>query len=1357
MITLMPRPRARPPILMTKFPGDLATPLVSLAMPKLHWDLETRSTLDLTEVGVRRYATHPTTGVWCISFAVDDGPVQIWFPPDPIPEVFFEAERNPDWTISAHNDAFEREIAEFILAPLYSWPLVPIARHRCTMAVALACALPGKLEKVAEALSLPLRKDPEGARLMRLMSKPRKARHGEDPKDIYWHDDDPEKLARLGEYCRRDTEVEREVERRLPPLTDAEQALWVLDAKINARGFHTDGLLLEAASHIAAAAYQAVQNELAQITKGALASTNQTEKLQSWLADHGCAVANIQKGTLSHALRRKDLDPVVRRLIELRRDAAHAAANKVDTLLAWRDPGDGRVRNTLRFHGAGTGRWTGHGPQPQNFKRDSDDVEGKCTAIATGDLAYVAKLYSPLEAVGNIARAMICAAPGRRLLIGDFSGVESRVLAWIAGEKTKLDAWAKFDVTGDPKLEPYYLNGRACGLPEEIARDTGKTCDLAYGYQGGIGAWNKLAPEGDASTEDDKRRYQQTWRRMHPYTAAFWRNIETAALKAVRHPNQIFTVKRLSVAYDGSTFLSITLPSGRALRYPFPRIKQGKFGDPVVVFMDNSGGKWTECNHGQGVYGGLLTENIVQAASRDLLAAAMQRLEAAGYPVVLHVHDEVVCEVPIGVLEEFQRLLTMVPEWAEGLPIAAKVRNGERFSKPSKPKPAGDVAAAIPEKAPSCNAQNGDDDREEEAVEAEDLHDAGDAAAVELFEKPVGRAAAGPKLETFDQELLKRIHAFQASLPQDGIQLDGEPENARSQGKAAGGNGHDRGGFNDYPHGECRSGRTIAVYDYLDHKGQHHTRIEKKAARDGGRNQYPQSFMVDGKWTQKKPPGWVKIPYRLPELLAAPSGTDVYVPEGEKDADSVRALGLIATTSSEGATPPKAKISNWTPELNRWFHGVRRAFILEDNDEPGRKFAREKAQALAGIVPDIRIVSFPDVPDGEDVSWWLQHRHTKEELLERCEAAPRWQDGEGTLESVCASDVVMRGIDWLWPNRFAVGKIGIVCGLPDEGKGQILCYITSRVTRALEWPNGEGRSPQGNVVVLSAEEDPSTNLVPRLAAAGADLSRIYFIKMVADRDERTGQPRKRMFSLISDLEKLRRMIIAVGDVKAVLIDPVSAYLGVGAIDSYRDTDVRAVLGPLKELAEELEIAVVTVMHFNKKIDITNTLLRVSNSMAFVGLPRHAYGVVADPDNMRKLFVRAKNNDAAESDNGTLAFHFDTREVGTDPKSSKPIRAPFVVWEPGYVDITATEAMQAASESKSPGERDKAKRFVQDMLAGGQKIPANEIKAAAEANGLSWRTINRAKDELKDKDGLDIIVDKDRTKPDGKWFWKLETT
>ena len=203
------------------------------------------------------------------------------------------------------------------------------------------------------------------------------------------------------------------------------------------------------------------------------------------------------------------------------------------------------------------------------------------------------------------------------------------------------------------------------------------------------------------------------------------------------------------------------------------------------------------------------------------------------------------------------------------------------------------------------------------------------------------------------------------------------------------------------------------------------------------------------------------------------------------------------------------------------------------------------------------------------------------------------QDGIAVLVSAKASSYKMTAIRWLWQDRFAIGKLGIIAGLPDEGKGQTLAFIAAQVTNGGEWPMCEGRSPLGSVVIFSDEDNPNDTSVPRFAAAGADLDRIHIIKMV--RDDKNGS---RMFSLVSDLETLRRKIIEIGDVRLVLIDPISAYLGVGKVDSFRGTDVRAVLTPLTTLAVETKVAVIGVMHFNKKTDVTNALLRISDSLAF---------------------------------------------------------------------------------------------------------------------------------------------------------------
>jgi putative DNA primase/helicase len=354
---------------------------------------------------------------------------------------------------------------------------------------------------------------------------------------------------------------------------------------------------------------------------------------------------------------------------------------------------------------------------------------------------------------------------------------------------------------------------------------------------------------------------------------------------------------------------------------------------------------------------------------------------------------------------------------------------------------------------------------------------------------------------------------------------------------------------------------------------------------------------------------------------------------------------------------------------------------------------------------------------------------------------PKPNGDAAAFESGRASGFQMTAIEWLWPNRFAIGKLGIIAGLPDEGKGQILCDIAARITSENDksWPCNEGVAPQGNVMLFSAEDDFSDTVVPRLAAAGADLNRIELVKMVREAGK------TRMFSLVSDLELLRQKIIEVENVKLLLIDPISAYLGHGKIDSFRTTDVRAVLGPLVDLAAELKIAIIAIMHFNKKVDITNALLRISDSLAFGAAARHVYGVVPDPENNRKLFVRAKNNLSTSSKDKALAYRFGARIVGND--NGKEIWAPHILWELNYVDVTASEAMQAAADNKSPGAAEAAKSLLLELLADGP-VEKKQIEEAAEAHMISATTLRRAREALK------VETKKEPRRRDGAWFWRL---
>jgi DNA polymerase I-like protein with 3'-5' exonuclease and polymerase domains len=496
-----------------------------------------------------------------------------------------------------------------------------------------------------------------------------------------------------------------------------------------------------------------------------------------------------------------------------------------------------------------------------------------------------------------------------------------------------------------------------------------------------------------------------------------------------------------------------------------------------------------------------------------------------------------------------------------------------------------------------------------------------------------------------------------------------------------------------------------------------------------------------------------RIIYNWRAIMAAGPGATVFVVEGANKANPLIAAGLLATA---------APYHQWGNECVEALAG-RHILYLEDHDYPDAKgqctAKKLSADAQAKLSP--RAASFRIVPGlllwknlghtgepphGWDVKDWIEQGGDATELIDICKQVPT---DLRELESVSAASVDMESYDWLWPGRFAIGEIGLIVGMPDEGKGQMLAYIAARVTRELTWPNNEGQAPQGNVILLTAEDHIKKTIVPRLEAAGADRSRIEILKMVNDIDPKDGKRRKRMLSLVTDLDRLRQKVLAIGGVNTILIDPATAYLGVGKVDSYRTTDIRAVLSPLRDLAEELSVAVIGIMHFNKKVDVTNVLLRVSDSLAFVAAPRHVFGVIDDREHGRKLVVSAKNNLAdAEQKRKSLAFHFDAKQVGTDPRNGKPIEAPFIVLEPGYVDVTASEALSAVNENKSPTMLEDAKRFLRDMLvAGGGRALRADIEEAAEAEKISERTLRRAKTALK------IRAEKDRA-ADGKWYWIL---
>jgi DNA polymerase len=287
--------------------------------------------------------------------------------------------------------------------------------------------------------------------------------------------------------------------------------------------------------------------------------------------------------------------------------------------------------------------------------------------------------------LGDLSRSLIVAAPDYVLIGADFSSIESRVLAWIAGEDWKLDSYRRYDATQDPCDEPYCTTAcRIFGVsPGTYTKDSperavGKTCDLSFGFMGGLAAWRKFEP--DRFTDAEVGQFKNEWRAAHPKIRNFWYAIDRAAWEALHNRGDVIRCGPVAFKVAGA-FLFLKLPSGRKLSYP---VATNKLNDPehgVVLFKDNGQGRWRDCRDGHGGYGGLWTENIVSAISRDLLVEAMQRVEAAGYPIVLTIHDEILCEVPegFGSTDEFTHLMTRLPAWALTLPIAAEAWTGPRY------------------------------------------------------------------------------------------------------------------------------------------------------------------------------------------------------------------------------------------------------------------------------------------------------------------------------------------------------------------------------------------------------------------------------------------------------------------------------------------------------------------------------------------------------------------------------------------------------------------------------------------------------------------------------------------------------
>ena len=671
-------------------------------MTVAHGDYETRSLLDLREVGLYNYVRHPTTSPWCFSWALDDMEPELWTPEQECPPRL-RRHIESGGEFRAWHVGFELAIWNEIMHKRYEWPELHPEQCTCVMAKAYAMGLPGALEDAALALGLHFLKDTEGRALMLRMARPRKVYP--DGRIVWW--DDPEKKARIGEYCRQDTRVEREADARLMPLSEKERKIWLLDYKINQKGVAIDRPSVDAAITLAEKLKTDYDAQMAEATGGVASSCNALIPIKQWLAEHGLPLESLAKQDLADLLARDDLAPEVRRVLTLRQEAAKASTAKfsVMTKIAGEDD---RVRNLFQYHGAATGRWAGRKVQAHNLPRDvppTETVDRILKHVRNGDADAIDMIYgSPMTVLSRCLRGFFVPAPGKVLVGGDYSAIEGRGTAWFAGEDWKLKAFRAADAGTGPGI--YELTaGKILGIPPEAVdkqqrQAYGKVPELALGYQGGVGAFQTMAKTyGVQISDDEADKIKGRWRSEHPKTKATWYALQDAAINAVRSPGEVFQAghpSRPAKFKKVGSFLWCLLPSGRALCYPYPKLLPGTYGEQLTYMTvpspdDKKKGKVIADPHNTatwarvGTYGGSLLENIVQAVCRDILAEAMLRLDEAGHAIVLHVHDEIVCEVDSmsGAIyaAHMERGMNELPAWAAGFPIAVKCEATTRYGK----------------------------------------------------------------------------------------------------------------------------------------------------------------------------------------------------------------------------------------------------------------------------------------------------------------------------------------------------------------------------------------------------------------------------------------------------------------------------------------------------------------------------------------------------------------------------------------------------------------------------------------------------------------------------------------------------
>ena len=648
-------------------------------MRTLSLDLETFSDMDLPNCGVHRYVEGDFHILLC-AYAFDDDDVQCidLACGEQLPAEVVDALHDDSIIKSAWNAQFERTC----LSKYLGTQLSPDA-WQCTMVWAASLSLPLKLATAAQALKTAEQKDAVGERLIRYFSlpcKPTKANGGRT-RNLPEHAPDDWKLFKS--YCIQDVETERDIRRRLErfPLLPQEWDFYHMDQRINDRGILIDKVLVQQAIICNMAMSEEMTKRAYALT--GLENPNSVSQLKSWLEERGIEVDSLGKknvASLITDLDKHSADGEALDMMKLRLQMAKSSVKKYQAAERYICQ-DGRAHGLFQFSGANrTQRWAGRGIQLQNLPQNHISTLDEAREIVKmGCFDMIEALYGNTpDILSQLIRTMLIPKDGYEFIVADFSAIEARVLAWLAGEQWRLDAFKEGkDIYCASASQMFGVPVVKHGINGDL-RQKGKVAELACGYGGGAGALISMGALDMGLKEDELPDIISSWRDANPEIVKFWYAVEKAAIETVKdHADR--TIGRIGFQFSANT-LWIVLPSGRRLAYIKPKLQPNRFGRMALTFEGlGANNKWTRGE----TYSGKLTENITQATARDLLAEAMHRMELAGLGIVGHVHDEVILEVPKDqyTVDEICDLMAQSPKWTDGLPLVADGYKGNYYFK----------------------------------------------------------------------------------------------------------------------------------------------------------------------------------------------------------------------------------------------------------------------------------------------------------------------------------------------------------------------------------------------------------------------------------------------------------------------------------------------------------------------------------------------------------------------------------------------------------------------------------------------------------------------------------------------------